>query len=73
MLLDGDEYRFYQEGGGNHRVAALAALGYEEAVLQVRTKYVVRRSEAKWWPMVRLDWFSEQEAIAVFDRIFCGE
>lgn len=72
LLLDRDEFRFFQEGGGNHRLAALAALDYKEAIVQIKTQYIARKQEAKWWPMVRKGYLTEQEAIAVFDRIFRG-
>lgn len=72
MLLDGDNYRFFQEGGGNHRIAALAALRHKEVVVQIRARYIIRRGEAKWWPMVRKGWLTELEALTVFDRIFRG-
>jgi len=73
LLLDGDEYRFHQEGGGNHRLAALAALGYKKATVQIKTRHIARKQEAKWWPTVRKGYLTEQEAVAVFDRIFRGD
>jgi len=73
LLLDGDHYVLHQEGGGNHRLAALAALDYEEVIVQVKTQYIARKQDAKWWPMVRDEYLTEQEAIAVFDRIFQGD
>lgn len=75
-LLHGDDYRFIISGAGQHRIAALAALEYDEAVVQMQTTRLlgglVRRSEAKWWPLVSRGWFDEQDARAVFDRIFQG-
>lgn len=72
LLIWNEDHRFLQDGSGNHRMAALAALGYERAVMQLRADFVVRRSEVDWWPGVRQGWFTADEALQIFDRIFWG-
>jgi hypothetical protein len=57
--------------GGQHRVAALAALGYSHASLRIYGT-VVRRHEHGYWPQVRSGLFTREEAINLFDRIFDG-
>lgn len=73
LLMWDEDYRFLQDGSGNHRMAALAALGHEQAVMQLQADFIVRRSEVAWWPGVRQGWFSVDEALQIFDRIFRGE
>lgn len=71
LLLAGDDYRF-RISQGHHRIAALAALGYETITLQLEFRNTIRRSEVEWWPAVRQGWFTRKEAVTVFDRIFMG-
>ena len=57
--------------GGQHRVAAAAALGYRS--LPVRFSVVpVRRGEAGLWPQVRAGRVGRAAALAVFDRVLEG-
>lgn len=72
LLLDRDDYRF-RISQGHHRIAALVALGYKSTTLQLEFRNTIRRSEAGWWPAVRQGWFTREEAITVFDRIFEGK
>jgi hypothetical protein len=61
---------------GQHRIAALAALGHADAVVQVAPEGlggVVRREDAKYWPTVQHGYLSESEAISIFNRIFEGK
>jgi hypothetical protein len=59
-------------GRGQHRVAALAALGHKNVPVRIEPWIVVRREEAQLWPSVRDGVISERQAVTVFDRIFDG-
>ena len=60
---------------GQHRAAALSALGYETVPAVVhssslRAPVMVRRVDVAYWPLVRRGIFSEAQALSIFDRIF---
>ena len=72
IMLEHDcDYRFFIISG-QHRVAALSALDYDNIALQVYKGLIVRRSEVEFWPGVTSQYFTELEALSVFDRIFSG-
>lgn len=73
-LLQGNEYRF-QVVQGHHRMAALAALEYERATIQLRVAphWIVRSTDATWWPLVQDGWLDTRQALAIFERIFQGQ
>jgi hypothetical protein len=57
--------------GGQHRSAALAALGYRTAPVRVQNAAsLVDRDEVETWPNVRNGLFTAREAAELFDRIF---
>jgi hypothetical protein len=63
---------------GQHRAAALAALGGDRAPVLVhvqgaRGPTVVRRDDVEAWPLVRLGLFTTEDATRIFDRIFEGQ
>jgi hypothetical protein len=58
-------------GPGHHRIAALAALGYERAPIRLRP-FIIRRDDVGSWPNVRSGFFTQEQALAFFDRIFDG-
>ncbi|MDZ7677441.1 MAG: hypothetical protein U5K29_02685 [Acidimicrobiales bacterium] len=58
-------------GVGQHRAAAVAALGAEH--VPVRVRGIVRRSDARAWPGVVRGYFTVAEAEALFDLIVSGE
>jgi hypothetical protein len=75
-LVRGNDVRFLV-ADGQHRCAALAAMGVAEAPMLLwslhgRRPPVVRREEAHSWPLVKLGIFAIEEASAVFDRVFEG-
>ena len=55
---------------GMHRVPVAAALGVDEFTFRIIS--VVRREESSTWPHVRSGLFSEQAALALFDRLLEG-
>jgi hypothetical protein len=75
-LDSGGDWRCFVVAAGQHRIAALAALGYDEIVVQVRREGlggVIRREDAPRWPLVRDGTLSENQARAMFDRMFRAE
>mgnify|MGYP007011832300 FL=1 len=62
-------------GAGQHRLAALAALGARSVpvrLLRNVSPRVVRREDVASWPHVRSGLFRREEALALFDRILEG-
>lgn len=55
---------------GNHRLAALTALGYERAPIRLVAPFAVRRHDASWWPQVKHGVWGEREAQRYFDSFF---
>ena len=53
---------------GNHRVAVLAALGFQTIPVQI-TK-IIRLEELKYWPNVKRSNFNEKQASNIFYNIF---
>ncbi|TGG95262.1 hypothetical protein E4656_02245 [Natronospirillum operosum] len=72
LLVRGKEYSLLVKGG-QHRAAALAALGYEEIPVIIRQDAgVIRREEVDTWPAVRSGVLTRTQALQVFDRVFEG-
>jgi len=53
---------------GNHRIAVLAALGYE--TIPVHITKIIRLEESNYWPNVKLSYFNEKQAANIFHNIF---
>ncbi len=53
---------------GMHRAAVISALGYSE--VPVRVRGIIRESDSKVWPNVMNGFYSELDALKVFDRHF---
>ena len=53
---------------GNHRIAVLAALGYE--TIPVHITKIIRLEELNYWPNVKLSYFNEKQAANIFHNIF---
>ncbi|WP_445157952.1 hypothetical protein [Halomonas sp. E14] len=71
LLRHRNEYRFLVAGGGRHRIAALAALGYKEFPAQyIVPQFVVDSRDAEHWPQVRAGMWSAKEATAYMDYLF---
>lgn len=75
-LLSGSDWRLFVSSSGQHRLSALAALGFRTAVVQLRVREgaggLVRRCDADKWAAVRRGLLSECEALSIFDRLFNG-
>jgi len=73
LSQDASDWRFIVAGGGQHRLAALTALRYDEIVVQWEPgSGLIRRADAAHWPAVRRAEMSLEQAHEVFDRIFAG-
>jgi hypothetical protein len=57
---------------GKHRIAVLAALGFEYVPLRISFVRAPRLTEAAYWPHVRNGLFTLEQATSLFDRIFDG-
>jgi hypothetical protein len=57
---------------GKHRIAVLAALGFEYVPLRISFVRAPRLTEAAYWPHVRNGLFTREQATTLFDRIFEG-
>lgn len=71
ILEDNNRYRYFITAG-QHRIAALSILNYEYVPLLIFTGLIVRRTEVSIWPGVIKGYFTESEALTVFDEIFIG-
>lgn len=75
-LFQSDEDNYIVNvSAGQHRAAALAALGYEEIPVRFSRTFharTVRREDAANWPFVRNGLFTANQARQVFDRIMVG-
>lgn len=60
----------WQSVTGQHRVAVLSGLGYEACDVRIRT--FVRRVDVLAWPNVVNGFYTEEEALEIFDSIFSG-
>ncbi|MBJ6137697.1 hypothetical protein [Marinobacter litoralis] len=69
LRVSNDEW-CWQVAGGEHRAAALSALGFK--TVPVRIIQVVDRKDVDIWPGVISGVFSREAALSVFDRILEG-
>lgn len=71
--LKTDTYCFLVSSGGQHRLAALTALGYDRVTVQLSSregiKGLVRLSDIDRWPSVVNGYFSKDEAFSLFIRL----
>lgn len=73
LLIDNDEW-VLRIRTGQHRVCALAALGYEAVTIRIseKKKDHIYRNEVEKWPPVKEKYIKVETAIKIFDRIFMG-
>jgi hypothetical protein len=74
FLVDGEDYRVVV-GHGNHRMAALTALGIERVPIRLRLPHppVVARADLGRWTVAGGGLYSAEEAIALFDSYFADD
>jgi hypothetical protein len=70
VLKRGDEFRFSGIGPGNHRAAAMAALGYETIPAIFYKFHVVDVEMAEYWPQVSRGVWSQAQAEAYLHHLF---
>lgn len=72
VLKRGPELRFLNAGGGMHRMASLAALGYEAvpAIFRRRRAALFDVADVDYWPNVRSGVWSRKAAIRYVDHLF---
>lgn len=58
---------------GQHRIAALAYLGFETVPVRLWRSKFYRETEVDFWPQVRQGRVSVDDALSVFRRIMAGE
>ncbi len=75
FLIKGDDYRFIVTEG-QHRVACLAALGYETIRCRFSSEpqypKVILWQDVKKWPQVANGVYSRNLALRIFERFFVG-
>lgn len=69
VLKNGKDW-VWQAKTGQHRAIALSALGYEK--LPIRVIKLVRIEDVDCWPNVITKLFTKDEAIEIFEQIFCN-
>jgi hypothetical protein len=57
---------------GNHRVAAMAALGYKNILIRQPSRYRVNEADCDRWPGVRSGLYGQEDALRVFGAYFSG-
>jgi hypothetical protein len=75
LLIRDGEHRVFVRSG-KHRIAALGALGHRQITVQLARRYhpaLIHREDASSWPLVRSAFYTRDQALAIFDRIFAGQ
>lgn len=70
LLRRGDSYRFVSQGQGNHRTAAMSALGYETIPAVFSKRWMVDIDLVDHWPQVRAGAWTKDEAEGYFEHLF---
>lgn len=70
ILRRGQEIRLLNYGEGNHRAAAMAALGYETVPATFYHPYSIDFEDIEYWPQVRQGLWSSQQAENYIDHLF---
>jgi hypothetical protein len=70
LLRRGTEFRYLNWGTGNHRTAAMTALGKETIPAVFSSPYIVDVGMAKYWPQVRSGAWTHEQAEAYFNHLF---
>lgn len=70
VLRRGNSYRYLSQGNGNHRTAAMVALGYETIPAVFQRSFVIDIKMAKYWPQVCNGRWTRKEAVAYFNHLF---
>lgn len=73
VLIDSFGDYVIQIRPGQHRIAALAYLGFETVPVRLWRINFYRETEVDFWPQVRQGRVSVEDALSVFRRIMAGE
>lgn len=69
LLRRGDEYRVLVDHGG-HRLAAVAALGYESIPVRIVRPTIIEARDVDHWPQVESGVYTREEALTYFHYLF---
>lgn len=71
MVRREDDYRFLIGGGGTHRAAAMAAIGYQTFPAQYKVdNFVANARDVPYWPLVCSGLWTQNEALDYLDHLF---
>ncbi|ARD43588.1 hypothetical protein [Colwellia sp. PAMC 21821] len=70
LMKEDKSFCWMVEWGGQHRAAAISAMGYEN--VPIRVWQVVERADVNLWPNVQSGVFTPKSALKIFDKIFSG-
>jgi hypothetical protein len=74
-LVDGSDYK-YVVLNGSHRISVLSALDYKFAPVRVLPTCIpafIYRREVDYWPNVKNELYTRDQALKIFDSIFKGD
>jgi len=71
IMFDGNQWRWFMSGNGNHRAYLSYIYGGEEFNAEIRG--VIKRLNYKSWPNVKNGTYNEAEALQLFDSFFSGD
>jgi len=70
VLKRGSSIRYLAQGSGNHRIAAMSALGYETVPALFQKSGVIDVEMAQFWVQVQKNVWSLDQAVAYFNYLF---
>lgn len=70
VLKRGEEYLYLVGGGGYHRIAVMAALGFKTVPAKFHRNSIIDIEDAGIWPNVRNGIWTEQQARNYVDHLF---
>jgi len=71
ILIDEEGHWVWQSITGQHRVAVLSGLEYDECFVRIRS--LVRKEDVEVWPNVRNGFYTKNEALEIFGSVFNGK
>lgn len=70
VLKRGSEFRFMNKGGGYHRTAAMAALGFDQIPATFFNPWIISIDDIDYWPQVRNGNWNRENAAKYFNHLF---
>ncbi|EGR0668465.1 hypothetical protein M2G36_19500 [Vibrio vulnificus] len=68
VLINGDDWKWCVDWGGQHRIAALRALGYQK--VKIKVWKIIYKDDYKFWPNVLNGFYSCTDANSIFENYF---